>query len=248
VTGSRRVLVTGGASGIGAEVVRQFLALGDSVTILDRQESHIACARTVLGDVRSADDNVNAVAVAAPDGCLDVLVANAGIHDGGRKLLDGDINDLAATVRHVLEVNVLGYVLALRAAAGALRSARGAAVLTLSDAAFDVRGNGAGVAYVLAKHSALGLCRSAARDLAPEVRVNAVAPGGVATSLVTESPGGSAPVVADHADLASRLSRRTLLGRGATIEEIASTYVYLASEAAAAMTGQVMRVDGGLIP
>lgn len=247
LTDSRRVLITGGASGIGAEVCRRFVALGDSVTVLDRHAAPIPEVETVLGDVRSADDNVRAVQRAAPLGHLDVLIANAGVHDGGRHLLDGKPADVARAVQHVLEVNVIGYLLALSAAGPALKAARGVAILTLSDASFEVQGNGAGVGYVAAKHAGLGLCRAAARDLAPEVRVNAVAPGGVATALAMESPDESTQVVSDPEALAARLAQRTLLQRGATLDQIASAYIYLASPAAGAMTGQVLRVDGGLV-
>ncbi|MGQ4599806.1 SDR family oxidoreductase [Nocardia sp. R6R-6] len=243
----RTVLITGGSSGIGAEIARQFLASGDRVTVFDRHEAPFAGVETVIGDVRRAEDNMKAVAAASLDGKLDVLIANAGIHDGGRTLRDAAPSEVAQTVQRLFEVNVLGYVLALTAAGPALERAGGAAVLTLSDASFDVRGNGAGVGYIIAKHAALGLCRAAARDLAPEVRVNAVAPGGVATALSSESDSGVEPVVTDPALLAERLAGRTLLQRGANLQQIASAYVYLASSAAAGITGQVLRVDGGLI-
>src|SRR5262249_33654550 len=160
------------------------------------------------------------------------LIANAGVHDGGRRLLDAEPDEVARSVRHVVEVNVMGYLLALSTAGPALKAARGVAILTLSDASFEVQGNGAGVGYVVAKHAGLRLCRAAARALAPEVRVNAVAPGGVPTALATEWPGESKRVVSDPEALAARLAQRTLLQRGATLDQIASAYLYLASPAA----------------
>jgi NAD(P)-dependent dehydrogenase (short-subunit alcohol dehydrogenase family) len=121
-------------------------------------------------------------------------------------------------------------------------------VLTLSDASFDVQGNNAGVSYATVKHGAVGLLKALARDLAPRVRVNGVAPGGVATGLtVAESAGGGRPVVADPAQLAQKLAGRTLLGHGADLEGLAEAYLYLSSEAAGAITGQILRVDGGLL-
>lgn len=244
---ARRVLVTGGAAGIGAEVARRFRDAGDRVTVLDRNPSPLAGVRSVTGDVRSAVDQVRAVGAASESEGLDVLVANAGVHDGGRKLGQEGIEESAAAFRHVLDVDVVGYLLSLEAAREALRAARGCAVLTLSDASFDVRGNGAGVAYATAKHAGLGLLRAAARDLAPEVRVNAVAPGGVATTLTVEDATGPRRVVPDPEELSRRLAGRTLLARGASLDEIASAYLYLAAPAAAAVTGQVLRVDGGLL-
>jgi NAD(P)-dependent dehydrogenase (short-subunit alcohol dehydrogenase family) len=243
----RRVLVTGGSSGIGAELVRRLLAEGDHVTVLDRTASDERGVASVVGDVRRADDQVRAVAEAAPEGRLDLLVANAGVHDGGRRLTDGGIEEFVQAFRHVIEVDVVGYALSLKAAAEALTAARGCALLTLSDASFDVQGNGSGTAYVAAKHAGLGLVRAAARDLAPHVRVNAVAPGGVATGLSAEDGTTSRRVVADAKDLDRRLAARTLAGRGARLDEVAAAFLYLASEQAASVTGQVLRVDGGLL-
>lgn len=185
--------------------------------------------------------------MAAPDGRLDVLIANAGVHDGGRGLMEGSIEDLATSFQQVLDINVLGYLLAARAASEALHRAQGTLILTLSDASFDVRGNGAGIAYVASKHAGLGLCRVLARELGPDVRVNAVAPGGVATGLSVEGTAGTRRVITDGEALERRLEERTILRRGATLSEIAGTYTFLASAAAGAMTGQVLRVDGGLL-
>jgi len=242
----RRVLVTGGASGIGADVVRNFCSVGDDVTILDRVRSTDPDVRSVIGDVTAFADQQRAVAEAAPQGRLDVLVANAGIHDGGRRLGSGDSAEMIRGFTRLLEVNVVGYVQSIEASVAALRRANGCVVLTLSDASFDVQGNGSGAAYVAAKHAGLGLLRAAARDLAPDVRVNAVAPGGVATALSVERGGQTTPVIDDPDALADRLAHRTLLGRGARLDEISAAYLFLASAEAAAITGQVLRVDGGL--
>jgi 2,3-dihydroxy-2,3-dihydrophenylpropionate dehydrogenase len=245
--GGCSVLITGGASGIGAAVARAFLAEGARVTVLDRRTSPDAGVVSVEGDVRSLADNERAVAAAAVEGGLDVLIANAGIHDGGLRLLDGDPAELEARFRTLVEVNLLGYLLAVRAAAPALQRAGGAVVLTLSDASFDVQGNNAGVAYAAVKHGAVGLLRALARDLAPGVRVNGVAPGGVATALSVPDGGGERPVVVDPDRLSRSLAARTLLQRGADLEGLASAYVYLASPGAGAITGQILRVDGGLL-
>jgi NAD(P)-dependent dehydrogenase (short-subunit alcohol dehydrogenase family) len=244
---ARTVLVTGGASGIGAAVARAFLADGARVTVLDRQASPDADVTSVEGDVRSLADNERAVAVAAGATGLDVLIANAGVHDGGLKLLDGDAAELEARFRRLVEVNLLGYLLAARAGAAALQEAGGAVVLTLSDASYDVHGNNAGVAYATVKHGATGLLKALARDLAPRVRVNGVAPGGVPTRLAVADSTGERPVAGDPDQLVQAVAARTLLHRGADLEGLAAAYVYLTSPAAAAITGQVLRVDGGLL-
>jgi 2,3-dihydroxy-2,3-dihydrophenylpropionate dehydrogenase len=244
---ARSVLVTGGASGIGAAVVRAFLAEGARVTVFDRRASSESGVASVEGDVRSLADNERAVAAATTDGRLDVLIANAGVHDGGLKLLDGDAAELEARFRRLFEVNLLGYLLAARAAAPALQEAGGCVVLTLSDASFDVHGNNAGVAYAAVKHGGVGLLKVLARDLAPRVRVNGIAPGGVPTGLAVADSHGERPVTADPERLVQQVAGRTLLRRGADLESLAASYVYLTSPAAAAVTGQVLRVDGGLL-
>lgn len=243
----RTVLVTGGASGIGAAVARAFTADGARVTVLDRRVSADPDVRSVEGDVRSFADNERAVAAAAGTGGLDVLIANAGVHDGGMTLLDGDPAELESRFRRLFEVNLLGYLLAARAAAPALLQAGGAVVLTLSDASYDVHGNNAGVAYATLKHGGVGLLRTLARDLAPRVRVNGIAPGGVPTGLAVADSGGERPVSTDAEQLTRRVASRTLLARGAELESLAAAYVWFTGPATAAVTGQILRVDGGLL-
>lgn len=190
----RTALVTGGSSGIGARVVRGLLDNGDHVVVLDRDRPTDDRVRFVLGDVRSTEDQRRAVeAAVGEDGRLDVLIANAGVHDGGLTFGD-DLAALECDFRRVVDVNLVGALVSLGAAAGPLAEARGSAVLTLSDASYDVVGNGAGLAYVAAKHGALGLLKAAARELAPHVRVNAVAPGGVATGIAVESARETEPL------------------------------------------------------
>jgi 2,3-dihydroxy-2,3-dihydrophenylpropionate dehydrogenase len=243
----RSVLITGGASGIGAAVARAFLADGARVTVLDRHASSDDGVTSVEGDVRSLADNERAVATAAGADGLDVLIANAGVHDGGLKLLDGDPAELEARFRRLFEVNLLGYLLAARAAASALHDAGGAVVLTLSDASYDVHGNNAGIAYATVKHGGVGLLKALARDLAPRVRVNGIAPGGIPTGLSVADSEGERPVTTDAEQLTRRVAGRTLLGRGADLQSLAAAYVWFTGPATAAVTGQVLRVDGGLL-
>lgn len=238
----RSVLVTGSASGIGAAVTRAFAALGDHVVGVDLVPSPGAHV-SVTGDVRDPRVHERAVGAAArAAGGLDVLVPNAGVHDGGLGL-DADPAELAARTLRVLEVDVLGYVLALQAAAPALTATRGCVVMTLSDAAFFVGDNHAGVAYTAAKHALVGVLRWAARRLAPEVRVNGVAPGGVLTGL--RSAEGE-HVFADPGASAAGVAALNPLGSVLDPAELAGSYLFLASPAARGMTGEILRADGGL--
>lgn len=242
----RRVLVTGGASGIGLAIAEAFTRLGDRVVSLDRVESASA-AVSVLGDVTRPADQMAAVDAATEgSGQLDVLVANAGLHDGGVGL-DATPEDLATVARAVLDVDVVGYMISLDVAVPALRAARGCAVLTLSDASFLAGHTGAGIAYTAAKYAGVGITRWAARSLAPDVRVNAVAPGGVLTSLrAVEADGGARSLFEDAAAKEQSIRSRNALKTIMLADEIAALYVFLASPATRGMTGEILRPDGGL--
>lgn len=198
--------------------------------------------------MRSAADNERAVAAAVDrHGQLDLLVGNAGIHDGGTGLRELDGAALGILARRVLEVNVLGYLLAARAAADELVRSAGSMVFTLSDASFLVQGNGAGAAYVASKYAALGLVRHLAADLAPRVRVNGVAPGGVVTGLrAAVGADDSRAVFGRPEPLVAAIRKLNPLGVVLTPEQLAPLYRFLAGPDAAGMTGEVLRPDGGL--
>ncbi|MEU3712046.1 SDR family oxidoreductase [Streptomyces catenulae] len=247
VGGGPVAVVTGGASGIGRAVVGDLAAHGYRVVVLDRgvpEEPAGDRVRWVAGDVRDPEANEAVVKAALSRfGRLDLFVGNAGVHDGGVGVRDLDGAALSELAGRVLDINVVGYVLGARAAAGPLTESGGAMVFTLSDASFLVRGNGAGIAYAAAKHAALGVVRHLAADLAPSVRVNAVAPGGVVTGLRTAD---GRPVFADSGEIGVRVREFNPLGVLLSAERIAPLYRFLASPAAAGMTGEVLRPDGGL--
>lgn len=248
----RTVLITGGASGIGLAVVHEFLGLGDHVVVLDL-ESHSEAMPdeviVVVGDVCQPEDNERAVATALDlHGRLDVFVGNAGIHDGGYGIQDLDTPELVDIVRRVFEVDVIGYLLGAKAAAKSLTASRGCMVFTLSDASFVVHGVGAGIGYAMAKHAGLGLVRHLAADLAPDVRVNAVAPGGTVTGLKATAVGhGTRSVFEDSEAARATIRELNPLGVVLTPEQIAPLYIFLSSAAAVGMTGEVLRPDGGLV-
>lgn len=249
VTG-RSVVVTGGSSGIGAAVVRALLDHGAHVTSLDLtlpDEIHPMLI-AVVGDVTQPDAHAEAVDRAlARFGRLDALVSNAGMHDGGVDVEDLSPPELVDVVRRVHDVNVLGLTLGVQAALPHLRKSRGSVVVTLSDASFEAGNVGAGPAYIASKTAALGLVRHFAHCYAPEVRVNAVAPGGVATGLqALHADGGSRPLVDDPDGFAERVRVMNPLGAVLTPAEIAEYYLFLLGDRAPGLTGQVLRPDGGL--
>ncbi|MYS80753.1 SDR family oxidoreductase [Embleya scabrispora] len=246
---SKRVaLVTGGSSGIGRAIVADLTAHDYDTVVLDREQpdGDIGGATFVLGDVTSPDDNQRAVDTALDRyGALHLLVGNAGIHDGEVRLRDRSGAELAALARRVLDVDVVGYLLAARAAAEALTTSRGTMVFTLSDASFMVAPDlGAGIAYTAAKHAALGVVRHLAADLAPHVRVNAVAPSGIVTGL-READG--AELFAENPDaMREEIRSQNPLGVVLSAAQLAPLYRFLASDEACGMTGEVLRPDGGL--
>jgi 2,3-dihydroxy-2,3-dihydrophenylpropionate dehydrogenase len=248
------VLLTGGSSGIGRAVVAGLAARGAHTVVLDRAADPQPSTgggevHYVLGDVTDPESNEAAVATALKRfGRLDHLVGNAGVHDGGHVVEDLALGELADLARRLLDVNVVGYLLAARAAAGPLRDSGGTIVYTLSDASFIARGIGAGASYIASKHAALGAVRALAAELAPDVRVNAVAPGGVHTPLAALVPGTdrTSAVYADPAAAERAIRALNPLGVMLTAEQLVPHYLFLLSGASAGLTGHVLRPDGGL--
>lgn len=183
------VAITGGGSGLGRALVERFVAEGAGVTVLERSPAKVEALRelgtsvaAVEGDVTSPGDNRALVDTAVERfGALDVFIGNAGLWDFGQAIADVPLDALGDSFDELFGVNVKGYVLGARAAVEALRRSRGSMIFTLSNASFYPQGGGA--LYTASKHAGLGLVRQLAYELSPEVRVNGVAPGGMATDL-----------------------------------------------------------------
>lgn len=239
-------LVTGGSSGIGRAVADLFTEHGAAVVILDRDASPGDLA--VRGDVCDPEAHRRAVDQAVSRcGRLDVLVANAGIHDGGAQMQDLTPEHLVDLTRKVVDVNLLGVLLGVQAAEPALRASAGSVIITLSDAAFTAADNGAGPVYAASKAALRGVVMALGTSLAPQVRVNGVAPGGVLTDLQAVTVGGGLQSVFDDPeDARSEVASMNPLGVMLTPEQLAESYLYLASSWSTGMTGQVLRPDGGL--
>lgn len=183
-------LITGGGSGLGRALVDRFLAEGAQVAVLERSPEKVAQlgadfgdrVLAVTGDVRSMADNEQAVAqTLARFGRLDCFIGNAAVWDHGASLLDIPPERLPDAFDELFAINVKGYLLGAKAAAPALVRSEGALIFTLSNSAFYP--GGGGPLYTASKHAAVGLVRQLAYELAPKVRVNAVAPSGMASDL-----------------------------------------------------------------
>lgn len=236
----RQVLVTGGGSGIGAAVCRIFAAEGAAVTVLDRNGAAAGAVaaevsgRAVTVDVRDAEAVTAAVNEAAEAmGGLTDLVNNAGIGTA-KPLLDYTDKEFAL----LIGVNLTGTFHGIRAAGPIMLAAgRGSIVNNASLTGIrPTRGEGP---YSAAKAGVLALTQSAAMELAPAVRVNAVAPGMIHTPL-TE-------LVVSNDEWRAAAEAGTPAGRIGTAEEVAEVIAFLASDAASYVTGQTIVVDGGSV-
>jgi NAD(P)-dependent dehydrogenase (short-subunit alcohol dehydrogenase family) len=247
-----RAIVTGAGSGIGRSVVRRFLAEGASVVAVIRNPSEqksLAAegALTVVGDVARYRTSEEAVALAEERfGGLDVFVANAGLWDFHKKLEKQTPEELDAAATEIFGVNVMGTVFAARAALGALRRSKGSIIATGSNACF--RAGGGGCLYTASKFALHGVVLQLAKELAPDIRVNGVAPGATDTGL--SGPGSlnqqDKSMNADEARLAAMASHIPL-GFVANPEDHVGLYVLLASrENSRYMTGSMLLSDGGL--
>ncbi|MDK0524233.1 SDR family NAD(P)-dependent oxidoreductase [Streptomyces sp. ML-6] len=250
-------LVTGGASGLGRSIVERFVAEGARVVVLDRSAERLDqlgadlgdAVRTTRGDVTSYEDNARACALAEREfGGLDTFVANAGLWDFGRSLTGTPVEELSRGFDELFAINVKGYLLGARAAAPLLRTSRGSMIFTLSSAAL-FPGPGGGPIYTAAKHAALGLLRQFAYELAPDVRVNGVAPGVLETGISGPESMGLADSHLDRVlPLEEIVSKGTALGVVVRPEDVVGPYVLLASKDSTTTTGTVIDVSSVGVP
>jgi NAD(P)-dependent dehydrogenase (short-subunit alcohol dehydrogenase family) len=249
----KSVYITGGASGIGKAVVEAFLAEGAVLTVLDRSREGLERLaerfgdriRTIAGDVTVYEDHQRAVQCAVEAfGKLDVLVANAGVFDAFAKFVDVTPEALSEAYDMLFAINVKGSFFAAKAAVDELIRTNGNMIFTVSGAGFYP--DGGGVWYTASKHAQIGLMRQLAFELAPRVRVNAVAPGGTLTSLAVIPPLRPFVQVVDNETKAKSIRKRNPLQIVMQPEDHTGAYVLLASDKARAITGEVIASDGGL--
>jgi NAD(P)-dependent dehydrogenase (short-subunit alcohol dehydrogenase family) len=238
------ILITGAASGIGAATATRLANQGAKKLILcDLDESRLAdfafslpCERQIMiGDV--ADEQLWAEADLSG---LTHAVINAGI---GYAAPIGKTS--FADWRRVMSVNLDGAFLALKAAMGSMRDG-GAIVLTASAAGFKPEPGIA--AYAASKAAVIQLARVAAKEGAPQIRVNAIAPGGTETPIWSNQPFFADMVEqagSEEAAYRQLAGSGTPLGRFARPEEIAGQIAFLLSEEAAFITGTCLVSDGG---
>jgi len=233
----RVVLVTGGNRGIGLAIAQAFVAEGDRVAITARSGelpeelagTDVLVVRADVTDTASIDAAFDRIE--AELGPVEVVVANAGITRDGLILRMSD-DDIDA----VLDTNLVGALrVARRAAKGMVRQRRGRLVFVSS--VVGLLGSAGQVNYAASKAGLVGVARSLARELGSRgITANVVTPGFVDTDMTA--------VLSD--ERRAEITGAVPLGRYASPAEVAGTVVFLASDAAAYITGAVIPVDGGL--
>jgi NAD(P)-dependent dehydrogenase (short-subunit alcohol dehydrogenase family) len=253
-------LVTGGGSGIGRGVVDRFVEEGARVAVVDIVQERLDDVRTqhgdavigVRADVLRVEENRRAVAeTVAAFGKLDVFVANAGLGDAFRELIDIPAEEVATVYEEIFDLNVKAVILGARVAVGELAKTRGSFIVTLSNSSFYP--DGGGVMYIASKHGALGIVRQLAHEWAPTVRVNGVAPGATKTdirmpaSFGLDEHGQRIRTHTHPSNADAEVERVVPMALHAEPADHAGAYVLLASRRdGRAITGAVFKTDAGL--
>jgi 3-oxoacyl-[acyl-carrier protein] reductase len=238
------VIVTGGANGIGLATARRFALEGCRVASWDVKDGEAQPGGGIFQkvDVSSAASVESAVEeVAARLGAVYVLVNNAGILRDGQlvKYKDGALAGVMSDDQFdaVISVNLKGVFTCTRAVVPRMIQAGGGVILNASSVV-GLYGNFGQTNYVATKAGVIGMTRVWARELGKyRIRVNAVAPGFIATEMVKQMP----------EKIQQTMVGRTPLGRMGQPEDIANAYAWLASDQASFITGTVLSVDGGVV-
>lgn len=245
----RAALVTGASRGIGYAVAAELLTRGASVTITARKPDELAAAakELVAGPAGGNGDRVVAAAGNAGDaeareqsvartvdafGRLDILVNNTGINPVYGSLMDADLD----AVRKIFDINVVAALGYLQVAHRAWMGEHGGAVVNVSSVA-GLRSTGVIAAYGASKAALIRLTEELAWQLGPSIRVNAVAPAVVKTRFAE----------ALYADGEDKVAAAYPMKRLGTTADVAALVAFLVSDEASWITGETVRVDGGLM-
>jgi NAD(P)-dependent dehydrogenase (short-subunit alcohol dehydrogenase family) len=239
--------VTGGAGGLGGPIARALHSAGAKGTVIDLD---ISAARPsaptgwhgLAADVRDEASLKAAVeSTVAAFGSLDIVVANAGVVPPWCETEHIALEEWDRT----FAVNARGVIATIKAAIPAMKHAGGSIIALGSEASYN--GHPRQAAYVATKHAVLGIVRSASLDLGRyNIRVNAVAPGPIATeALLGRVATRAAASHQTSADLLQKYTEATALGRMATEREVATAVLFLSSDLASGITGVILPIDAG---
>ena len=240
----KTALVTGGSRGIGRAICEALAAQGAHVVVNyvrgeDNARAVVSAIEAAGGTAEIAGFDVSNMGVAEEHvsavakrlGKLDILVANAGIAQDGLllRLKEADIDQ-------TLAVNVKGALGCAKAAVKSMMRSKGGRIIFVSSVVAEM-GNAGQTVYAASKAALLGITKSLAREYASRsITVNAIAPGFIETDMTNALPEAAR----------TELCRAIPLGRIGAAAEIAAAAVYLASEEAAYVTGQTLRVNGSM--
>lgn len=236
-------IVTGGTRGIGFAIVKKYLENGAKVVLWGSRQETVDTALAKLKEENSAWEvtgmapqltDANAVAeaveaVKAQYGRIDILVNNAGISQS-TPLYQYTPEEFDK----VIDLNVKAMFYAILPAAKVMKEQGGGCIINTSSMV-SISGQPAGVGYPTSKFAVNGMTISLARELAADnIRVNAVAPGVTRTDMVAALP----------EQMVAAISAKIPLGRPGEPEDVANAFVYLASDQASYVTGEILSVDG----
>ncbi|MFQ5605437.1 MAG: beta-ketoacyl-ACP reductase [bacterium] len=242
---NKAAIITGAACGIGQQTALTFAREGAKVAVADINES---AGKTVVEQITKAGgsalfkqvdvtnhDDVQTMVAAVLDtfGKVDILVNNAGI------VADARLVKMALEQwQRVIDVNLKGVFLCGQAAARVMESQGSGGVILNASSVVGLYGNFGQTNYVATKAGVIGMTKTWARELGKKgIRVNAVAPGFIATEILQSIP----------EKVIDLMVQKTPLGRMGSVEDIANAYLFLASDEAAFITGTVLSVDGGIL-
>jgi len=241
----KTALVTGGSRGIGRAICEALAKQGAHVVVnyvrgeekarevvaaIEAAGGSAEVAGFDVGNMTAAEENV--AAIAKKLGKLDILVANAGIAKDGLllRLKEEELDETFA-------VNVKGAIGCAKSAVRSMMRAKGGRIIFISSVVGEM-GNAGQTSYSASKAALLGITKSLAREYASRgITVNAITPGFIETDMTNALPETA------RAELAKAIP----LGRIGSIADIAAAAVYLASEEAGYVTGQTLRVNGGML-
>ena len=236
-------IVTGGTRGIGFEIVRKYLANGAKVVLFGSRQETVDKALAKLKEENAAwevegmfpkltdaaDVEKSILAVKEKFGKIDILVNNAGISQNTPLY-----NYTAEEFDKVIDLNVKALFYAILPAAKIMKEQGGGCIINTSSMV-SLSGQPAGVGYPASKFAVNGMTISLARELGRDnIRVNAVAPGVTKTDMVAALPQATVDAI----------SAKIPLGRPGEPEDVANAFLYLASDMASYVTGEILSVDG----
>ncbi|MCV7155136.1 SDR family NAD(P)-dependent oxidoreductase [Mycolicibacterium pyrenivorans] len=248
-------VVTGGASGLGAGLVRRFAAEGAKVVFCDLDADSGSALASELGgdavfmtaDVSDIDEVGRLVATAVERfGGLHVMVNNAGVSGTmHRRFFDDDLADF----HKVMSVNVLAVMAGTRDAARHMAEHGGGSIINLTSIG-GIQAGGGVMTYRASKAAVIQFTKCAAIELAHhEVRVNAIAPGNIRTAIVRKSAAGQDLEKLEQFEAKIRQQMRDdrPLKREGTVDDVAEAALYFATDRSRYVTGTVLPVDGGTV-